>query len=418
MKKDFNEFLKKDWLEFFFDQFYFQDWEFWKNNFDLSYGGVFTCFDNLGENLKSLDKYVWSQGRMLYILSFALKNGYIKEEVEFYQNNTKKLYEFLEKNIFPYAKEGGVAFLLTQDGTVKEGFKSFYADCFIILGYCAYADLLESSNPSLSDYIYSQALSLYERTLSYITNCQKNKIVMKTEPYNLPAGYSTQAIYMILVNTSYELGRKFPSVKTDATKFAKLILNDFFDEKTMLLKEIIPNDGKNTILGNHKNPGHAIECMWFCYEALKESRNKKYFHKIAEIIFSEFDLGWDKENGGLLRYIYDKKVPSGQTGFDELIKNTWSYKLWWPQAEAINALILLSFEPEFSFCKMKARNYLSKIVEYTYKTFPLEKGKEWAQIRDIEGNPIEKVVALKVKDPYHILRMDLRAMSYFEKKKK
>jgi len=418
MNKEYSEFLEKDWLEFYFDQFYFQDWNFWKNNFDLSYGGVFTCFDNLGENLNSLDKYVWSQGRMLYILSFALKSGLIKDEVETYQNNAKKLYDFLQKKVFPYEKENGVAFLLSQDGTIKEGFKSFYADCFVILGYCAYADFLRVTNPKLSNYIYSQALSLYDRTLKYIKTCQKNKTIMKTEPYNLPAEFKTQAVYMILVNTSYELGKQFPCVKFNAVKFAKLILTEFYDEKTQLLKEVVVNTEEKTILSVHKNPGHAIECMWFCYEVLKECKNPNYFQKIADIVFSEFDLGWDEKNGGLLRYIYDKRVPSGKTEFDELIKDTWDFKLWWPHAEAINALILLSFEPEFSFCREKARKYLAKIVEYTYKTFPLEKGKEWVQIRDREGAPIEKVVALKVKDPYHILRMDLRAINYFTKKRR
>jgi len=417
MEKKYNDFLKNDWLEFYFNQFYFQDWKFWKNNFDMSYGGVFTCFDNLGENLNSLDKYVWSQGRMLYILSYALKNGFIKDEVEVYENIAKKLYEFLQKKVFPYGKDNGVAFLLSQDGTIIEGFKSFYADCFVILGYCAYAEFLENKDLVLSNHIYSQALSLFERTFRYINNCQKNKTVMKTEPYNLPAGFQTQAVYMILVNTSYELGKKYPNIRLKASKFAKLILSKFYDENTSLLKEVIANTDEKTILSVHKNPGHAIECMWFCYEVLKESKNIKYFHKIADVVFAEFDLGWDEENGGLLRYIYDKDVPSGATEFDKLIEETWDYKLWWPHAEAINALNLLSFEPEFAFCREKARKYLAKTVEYTYKTFPLDKGKEWAQIRDRKGRPLEKVVALKVKDPYHILRMDLRSLSYFSKKR-
>ena len=44
--------------------------------------------------------------------------------------------------------------------------------------------------------------------------------------------------------------------------------------------------------------------------------------------------------------------------------------------------------------------------EYVFRTFPdIENNTgEWVQIRDRAGKPIEKVVALPVKDPYHIMR--------------
>jgi len=36
--------------------------------------------------------------------------------------------------------------------------------------------------------------------------------------------------------------------------------------------------------------------------------------------------------------------------------------------------------------------------------FPAETGNEWIQIRNRSGQPVEGVVALPVKDPFHILR--------------
>ena len=46
------------------------------------------------------------------------------------------------------------------------------------------------------------------------------------------------------------------------------------------------------------------------------------------------------------------------------------------------------------------------VHHYAFKTFPNENDEigEWIQIRDRKGRPINKVVALPVKDPYHILR--------------
>jgi N-acylglucosamine 2-epimerase len=46
----------------------------------------------------------------------------------------------------------------------------------------------------------------------------------------------------------------------------------------------------------------------------------------------------------------------------------------------------------------------SKITDYTLATFPDPDGNEWTQIRDRQGAPLDKVVALPVKDPFHIAR--------------
>ena len=47
-----------------------------------------------------------------------------------------------------------------------------------------------------------------------------------------------------------------------------------------------------------------------------------------------------------------------------------------------------------------------KIYDYTMKVFPNPDKTvgEWIQIRKRDGSPQDKVVALPVKDPYHIIR--------------
>jgi len=47
-----------------------------------------------------------------------------------------------------------------------------------------------------------------------------------------------------------------------------------------------------------------------------------------------------------------------------------------------------------------------KTHAYVFTTFPNpdETIGEWIQIRDRQGKPIERVVALPVKDPFHIIR--------------
>jgi len=47
-----------------------------------------------------------------------------------------------------------------------------------------------------------------------------------------------------------------------------------------------------------------------------------------------------------------------------------------------------------------------KLFDYTFTTFPNPDPdiREWIQIRRRDGAPQDKVVALPVKDPYHITR--------------
>ena len=61
-----------------------------------------------------------------------------------------------------------------------------------------------------------------------------------------------------------------------------------------------------------------------------------------------------------------------------------------------------------------------KVFDYTYKTFPNPDRniREWIQIRTREGAPQEKVVALPVKDPYHIIRNVILIIELLEQRKR
>jgi N-acylglucosamine 2-epimerase len=75
-------------------------------------------------------------------------------------------------------------------------------------------------------------------------------------------------------------------------------------------------------------------------------------------------------------------------------------KLWWPHSEALYVfpyLYRLTGEPDLLERYQKAK-------EYVFGTFPNRELGEWIQIRKRDGTPEEKVVALPVKDPFHILR--------------
>ena len=49
-------------------------------------------------------------------------------------------------------------------------------------------------------------------------------------------------------------------------------------------------------------------------------------------------------------------------------------------------------------------DWFLKVHDYSFKIFPDRKNSEWHQKCDPRGNPVSGVVALPVKDPFHLSR--------------
>jgi N-acylglucosamine 2-epimerase len=125
---------------------------------------------------------------------------------------------------------------------------------------------------------------------------------------------------------------------------------------------------------------------------------------MPELARRALELGWDTECGGLLRYA-DRAggAPQGTRSgsrYEDLVAATWSTKLWWPHAEALYALPAIADATGSDLLW----EWNDRIRDYTYATFPAAPGQEWTQIRDRQGRPLNEVVALPVKDPFHIGR--------------
>lgn len=90
------------------------------------------------------------------------------------------------------------------------------------------------------------------------------------------------------------------------------------------------------------------------------------------------------------------------TSMVKQIEQNWDSKLRWPHSEALYTIMLLYKligDPEL------LAQY-SRLHDYSFKTFPNPDRSvgEWIQIRSRSGKLINQVVALPVKDPYHIIR--------------
>ncbi|MEH7386007.1 AGE family epimerase/isomerase [Bacillus sp. JJ1521] len=372
-------------------------WPFWEKAFDDEAGGVFTCFSNDGSTLVSKDKYTWSQGRFLWLCAelyqlveqgkLALNKNRLKEMAD-------KTYLFLVNHTI--MENNHVLYTVTHDGKSIQEDISVFADCFFVIGVNKYADVFK--NEVAFEYAYQVYESIHHRV-------EQGRY--RTEPYPIPRGYSSHSIQMILLNVAQEIEETAEKLSKPIKKMAKniseKIIQDFILEDGRIV-ELRPEDANNddTLLANHVNPGHTLESVWFHIHSLDENA----LPLLSKVTLKAIDLGWDHEQGGLLRFV-DKNgaPPQGRLindPYEKLILDTWDTKLWWPHSEAMYTLLLL-------YKKTKDDRFLEwykKFFEYSFTTFPNPKREvgEWIQIRDRQGKPLQKVVALPVKDPFHILR--------------
>ncbi len=173
---------------------------FWlERSIDSEFGGYFTCFENSGTKLASTDKYTWSQGRMVWILSqLSCMDIYKKAERENFLSLAASGAQFLMKNCV--LENGNCTFLMDRAGNRKaltpesDPDISFYADCFVIIGLSKY------SRASGDRAAFEFARDLYGSVIRRIDSGS-----FKAEPYPAPKGYRHHGVPMILLNTSQEL---------------------------------------------------------------------------------------------------------------------------------------------------------------------------------------------------------------------
>lgn len=390
---------------------------FWEKAIDTRYGGIFTCFTNDGSIKISNQKYIWSQGRFLWLCSNLVQMKGCLHLSPNWEEALDTTYSFLKQNAL--AENHHAVYSLERDGTKlkSEMDKSIFADCFYVLGCGAYARYREDNKA------FEQALFIYQMIVNRVKSSD-----FKSEPYPIPVGYRTHSLPMILLNVSQELYETAVSLKHESK-------NGLLEDMKKYVREIVELTNSNRIvemspysfssgellIERHVNPGHTLESAWFMIHAFKHIQMEDisgYLRRIENVSYSTLELGWDKQYGGLFRFT-DKEggAPRGDkihSPFESLITDTWDSKLWWPHAEALYTTLLLYHETKDN----KWKKWYEIVSDYVFRTFPNPDSSigEWIQIRDRKGHPLQKVVALPVKDPFHIIRSYIYIIKLLEGK--
>jgi N-acylglucosamine 2-epimerase len=393
---------------------------FWWRTIDGERGGVFNCWNNPGTRLESRDKFTWSQGRFAWLwsrLAGVTAVGRLPGDPARYLAQAEKTVKFLRQHAL--LDDGRCAFLLSEDGVVKEAVPgqgpapSIYADCFVAMGFAEYARV------SGDRAVFDAAWALFEQIGRRLTAG-----VFPTHPYPIPEGYSSHAITMIHLNVTLVLhdaaeglqDARAPELHARTVAAAARIFDGFM-EPDGRIAELRPRGSgdDDSLLARHINPGHALEGLWMLMTVAAREGRGDWLARAGGAVQFALERGWDAAHGGLLQYVdRDGGQPRGTAGdsaYEAGVRASWDSKLWWVHSESLYATLLW-----YRFTGYEgARGWFEKVWEYSFRVFPnpdAEVG-EWIQIRDRHGMPIDRVVALPVKDPYHLARNLVQVLEAF-----
>jgi N-acylglucosamine 2-epimerase len=400
---------------------------FWmREGLDRENGAFFTCFNNSGDRLTSKNKYIWSQGRFLWMLgrfawAFADRMGpkLTAEVTEAARTGARFLREhalLANGNCAWVLDERGTPILADRKGNRVEAKADdrfdlgIAADEFLVYGMAEYARAADDRAA------FQWALALFDSIMD-----REQRGEARHYPHDLPKGFRAHGTPMILVETAQELADVAIFFRDPAAfRFAEIArsamrqtLEVFVRPAERTLLEYVRPDGTpawDEMLGSCCNPGHSLEDAWFMMHYAARIGDRGAIWSAMEVVRWMTDRYWDPTYGGLPQFQHAQGgEPRGavrpENQADHMVvelRQNWSNKLWWVHSEALYALILAY---EHSRDAWFLDTYW-KYHEYVFRTFPQPDPAigEWIQIRDRAGRPEDKVVALPVKDPYHITR--------------
>lgn len=355
---------------------------FWLKHAIDPQGGINSCISDDGVIL-SYDKYMWSQLRAIWTFS-ALYNRIEK----------KQQYLGIARQIAAFAIKHGRddqqrwVFAVTREGKPLIGHTSIYAGGFAILGF---SELYRATG----DRQYLEvALDTARRDRDRINSGESLPIA----PYEIPPGLKTHGVSMMYSLAFQELAKDTgdPMWADEALKHAREVMDLYLQKDRKALVEYIKLDGSfdDSPPGRAVVPGHAIESMWFQIHQFEHLDMRDQSLRAIEAMRWHMELGWDKEYGGLfLGLDLDGKEPPYWKFADT--------KLWWPQTEALYGLLLAYSISREEWCL----DWYWKMHEVAFKHYPVKEHGEWTQRLDRQFQPLKSVVALPVKDPFHLPRV-------------
>lgn len=267
-----------------------------------------------------------------------------------------------------------------------EGAISIYSDCFVVYGLSEYCRAVPDHN----------LLALARETFESIRQRVEAPDFAETAPYQLPPNRRNHGVPMILTEVAGQLARTTgdAAIAAAADDYAGRVMNHFVRPARRCIVEFLDRQYQEVSApeGTFVMPGHAIEAMWFVMSHALARNDRKTVRDAAEVMRWHLEKGWDGEYGGIFLGIdaegHPPFLPNSET------------KLWWPHTESLYGLLLAHELTGESWCE----RWFDQIYEWSLAHFSMPDVGEWRQRLDRAGHPMKTIVALPVKDPFHLPR--------------
>ena len=348
---------------------------------DQRYGGLNNCVQDDGEVL-STEKYLWSQGRALWVLSKLFND--IDQDSKWLEMATP-----IFKLLTDYGRNTDKEwhFSLNADGTPAREPHSIYVDGFCIYGLTEYAKATG----------HAKSLEIALEAYTDASPKLDDHRLVRTMPHPIPKGYQSHGPLMLFAHVFHELGilSGREDIQQRALELADRILTQHLDPKSGQLHEFVVLGGQkdSSDIGQTSIPGHVVESMWFLEEIYRYHGQSEKIPLLLETIRIHLELGWDQQFGGLVLATH---LGGGKPQWHNPLG-----KIWWPHTESLQALLMT-----YAHTREKwAKDWYWKIHDYSFTHFPNWDSGDWFHNLDREGKPtIPYLQTLPVKDPFHLPR--------------
>ncbi len=376
---------------------------FWESRIvDNEYGGYFNCFDRKGRLFKDV-KPGWFVGRNLYTFSYLYN---VVEKRKEWLDIAAEGVKWMEK--YAYRGNGRFNSSMARDGSVTDARLNIFNDVFAVKGYYEYLVALGEARTA------EQLEYAAELTDILFANA---KDIALLEEEGFSSRFQNHAVNFMTLLTALEGRRLFG--ERYAEELNERVHNALYMFANGDYKAVFENvgiDGKPLLeeQGRIMDPGHALESCWFSLRAGMECGNKAILKRAEEVLDWIIDRGYDEENGGFILLLdVDKDVPEDSQRTQNYAGTIadWSDKVWWAQAEGLNALALSALlngnERHFE--------YFKKLHDYVDKNFRDYEYGEWYSILTHENKMLSDNKGFEGKGAYHVPRCVILLYDLFKR---
>lgn len=366
----------------------------WERHALADDGAVNTCIADDGTVLRR-DRWCWSQWRAVWVFS-RLYNAIAPEPR--WIGTARRILAYLRAH--GPLDNGHWPLLLDESGRVVRGYESIFTD-----GFAIYA-LVELWRAERDDRLLELALQTFRAAEPEL----EQEVLPPIFPYPAPPEPTARAhgLSMMFSLAFHELAQATgdPRVRAAADRHHRRVMELFLrPDRGLVLEWVRPDGGEYSPPGGTAMlPGHAVESMWFQMHIARDAHDSRTLDRAVETIRRHLEIGWDDRYGGIY-YAVDAD------GREEV---GWPYadtKLWWPHTECLYGTLLAYEHSGRPWCL----DWHERIREYSFARYPVRPHGEWRQRLDRQGRPISDVVALPVKDPFHLPRALIHCIEVLER---